>query len=99
MTVSETASEPFLKAAARRLAPTLEGRPALLIRLFREAGMEHGKGYAMAFGLMGVIAGTTGLSAWVMRDVINEIFVEGRGELVVPIAGAVAFIFIVKGVA
>ncbi|MEO1275171.1 MAG: ATP-binding cassette domain-containing protein, partial [Pseudomonadota bacterium] len=99
MTVSETASEPFLKAAARRLAPTLEGRPALLIRLFREAGMEHWKGYAMAFGLMGVIAGTTGLSAWVMRDVINEIFVEGRGELVVPIAGAVAFIFIVKGVA
>ncbi|MEL6211673.1 MAG: ABC transporter transmembrane domain-containing protein, partial [Pseudomonadota bacterium] len=61
--------------------------------------MEHWKGYAMAFGLMGVIAGTTGLSAWVMRDVINEIFVEGRGELVVPIAGAVAFIFIVKGVA
>ncbi|MEL7137396.1 MAG: ABC transporter ATP-binding protein [Pseudomonadota bacterium] len=99
MTVSETASEPSLKAAARRLVPTLEGRPALLIRLFREAGMEHWKGYAMAFGLMGVIAGTTGLSAWVMRDVINEIFVEGRGELVVPIAGAVAFIFIVKGVA
>ncbi|MEM9762356.1 MAG: ABC transporter ATP-binding protein [Pseudomonadota bacterium] len=99
MTVSETASEPLLKAVARRLVPTLEGRPALLIRLFREAGMEHWKGYAMALGLMGVIAGTTGLSAWVMRDVINEIFVEGRGELVVPIAGAVAFIFIVKGAA
>ncbi|MEO1722022.1 MAG: ABC transporter ATP-binding protein [Pseudomonadota bacterium] len=98
MTVSEKASSKTA-ATPSRLAPTLDGRPALILRLFREAGLEHWRGYAISFALMGIIAGATGLSAWVMRDVINEIFVEGRGDLVVPIAGAVALIFIVKGAA
>ncbi|MEM8759282.1 MAG: ABC transporter transmembrane domain-containing protein, partial [Pseudomonadota bacterium] len=80
-------------------APSLLDRKHLLWRLFRESGLEHWKGYALSFGLMAVIAGMTGLTAGVMRDVINGIFVEGRSELVAPIAGAVALIFIVKGAA
>ncbi|MEM6942155.1 MAG: ABC transporter ATP-binding protein [Pseudomonadota bacterium] len=79
--------------------PVLIDRSGLLWRLFREAGRAHWKGYALSFVLMAVVAGTTGLTAWIMRDVINGIFVEGRSELVTPIAGAVALIFAAKGAA
>ena len=48
---------------------------------------------------MAITAGMTGLSAWIMKDVINEIFVGRDGAMVPVIAGAVATIFIVKGIA
>lgn len=48
---------------------------------------------------MGVMSAMTALSAWIMRDVINGIFVESRGDLVLPISAAVAAIFTIKGIA
>ncbi|MEM7500334.1 MAG: ABC transporter ATP-binding protein [Pseudomonadota bacterium] len=79
--------------------PALIERSDLLFRLLREAGLEHWRGFAVAFALMAVIAAMTGLTAWMMRSVVNGLFVEGRGDLVLPIAGAVALIFTVKGAA
>ncbi|MEO1601949.1 MAG: ABC transporter ATP-binding protein [Pseudomonadota bacterium] len=79
--------------------PMLIDRSSLLIRLLREAGLVHWRGFALAFVLMAVMAAMTALSAWIMRDVINAIFIEARSDLVVPIAAAVAVIFTVKGAA
>jgi len=75
------------------------GQIALLRRLFLESGLAHWRGYAVALTFMAITAGMTGLSAWIMKDVINEIFVGRDGAMVPVIAGAVAAIFIVKGIA
>jgi ATP-binding cassette subfamily B protein len=77
----------------------LDHKRRLLARLLAENGRRHWRGYALALLLMGVAAGATALSAWIMRDVINEIFVARRESMVYAIAGAVAAIFIVKGAA
>ncbi|MEO0819326.1 MAG: ABC transporter ATP-binding protein [Pseudomonadota bacterium] len=77
----------------------LADRRHLLVRLFRENAVQHWRGYAVALTLMAVIAAMTGLTAWIMKDVINEIFVNRNADLVGPIAGAVALIFAAKGAA
>ena len=72
---------------------------ALLRRLFIENGLQYWRGYAIALAFMGVTASMTGLSAWIIKDVINEIFVEQNAAMVPVIAAAVAAIFVTKGVA
>jgi ATP-binding cassette subfamily B protein len=72
-------------------------RRGLLMRLFFDNGVAHWRGFAIALFFMALVAVTTGLSAWIMRDVINEIFIERRQEMIRLIALAVAAIFIVKG--
>ncbi|MGF1446375.1 MAG: ABC transporter ATP-binding protein [Pikeienuella sp.] len=86
-------------APAARKAPPTEAQRQVLVRLFREAGLKHWRGYGVALGFMAVVAGMTGLSAWIMQDVINEIFIERRSEMVWVIGASVAAIFMVKGAA
>ncbi|MEM9145080.1 MAG: ABC transporter ATP-binding protein [Pseudomonadota bacterium] len=72
---------------------------ALLARLVRENGLQHWRRFAVAFVFMALVAGTTGLSAWLMRDVINDIFIDRNPQMVWILAGSVAAIFTVKGFA
>ncbi|MEO0622955.1 MAG: ABC transporter ATP-binding protein [Pseudomonadota bacterium] len=72
---------------------------ALLWRLTCENGLQHWPRYAVAFVFMAIVAGTTALSAWLMRDVINDIFIDRNPQMVWILAGSVAAIFIVKGAA
>jgi ATP-binding cassette subfamily B protein len=81
------------KLAAQR--PTL----ALLARIVRENGRAYAPRYALAFAFMFVFAGATALSAWMMRDVINQIFVEHDPAALAWIPAAVLAIFAVKGLA
>ncbi|MBI1260478.1 MAG: ATP-binding cassette domain-containing protein [Rhizobiales bacterium] len=53
----------------------------------------------MAFICMGIVAATTGASAWIMKDIINRIFVQKEESMVWIIAGAVMIIFLTKGLA
>jgi len=84
---------------AKQAAPPPGRQIALLRRLFLENAAHHWLGYATALGFMSVTAGMTGLSAWIIKDVINEIFVGKNAAMVPVIAGGVAAIFIVKGIA
>jgi len=77
----------------------LWGMRHLFLRLFFENGWRHWRSYAISFVFMGLVAAMTGLSAWIMRDVINEIFMERDQALIVPIALGVVAIFVVKGAA
>jgi subfamily B ATP-binding cassette protein MsbA len=79
--------------------PTAPSDAALLRRLFAENARPHLRGYALAFLFMALTAAATAASAWIMRDVINEIFVDRRAEMVGPVAGAVMTIFLIKGFA
>ncbi|MBY8977321.1 ABC transporter ATP-binding protein [Rhodobacteraceae bacterium NNCM2] len=55
--------------------------------------------YAVGFALLIVVSAMTGLSAYIMEDVINEIFVNRRQDMIYLIAAAVIGIFTVKGLA
>ncbi len=75
------------------------GDMAVVRRLFTENIGAHVPNYVAATVLMAMTAAATGASAWIMKDIVNSIFVSRRGELLLPIALAVVVIFLVKGVA
>src|SRR5262245_49413876 len=80
--------------------PALEtGQIALLRRLLREEGLKHWRGYAIALSCMGGVALATGLTAYIMKDVINEIFIAKRQDAVLWIGAAVVLLFAGKGFA
>jgi ATP-binding cassette, subfamily B, bacterial MsbA len=71
----------------------------LLRRLFRENFRKQSRNYAIAIAAMLVVATTTALSAWIMRDVVNELVVTRNLPRIYLIATVVALIFIAKGLA
>ncbi|MEM0899425.1 MAG: ABC transporter ATP-binding protein [Pseudomonadota bacterium] len=71
----------------------------LLARIFRENASRYKSRYAVAIACLVVIAATTAFSAWIMRDVIDEIFVRQRSELIGIIAGSIVLAFAIRGVA
>ncbi|WP_350336095.1 ABC transporter ATP-binding protein [Coralliovum pocilloporae] len=71
----------------------------LIIRLLRENFHLHARRYLLAFLFMAITAAMTGLSAWIMKDVINELFVERDMQKVALVSAAVVAIFLTKGFA
>jgi len=71
----------------------------LLYRLFRESFRSQARNYVYAIIAMIVVAATTAGSAWIMRDIVNEMVISKNIEKVFAIAVAIAAIFVGKGVA
>ncbi len=71
----------------------------LLARLFKENFKKHVGWYSAAIAAMVVVAASTSLSAWIMRDIVNSVYLKQGFDVVLEIAIAVAVIFIVKGFA
>ncbi len=71
----------------------------LLKRLLRENFRRHLPQYAAAIAAMIVVAAATALSAWIMRDVVNELLLTRDTGRIYFVAGLVALIFIIKGTA
>jgi subfamily B ATP-binding cassette protein MsbA len=82
--------------AARR---ALRGLPEtrLFARLLVDQGVKHWKGYVFALSMTVMVAMTTTLSAWIMKDVINDIFVARKLASVWFFGGAIVAIYAVKG--
>jgi ATP-binding cassette, subfamily B, bacterial MsbA len=76
-------------------SPTLR----LLGRILHDNGRAYLPRYLVAFLFMGLFAGCTALSAWMMRDVINRIFVDHDPGALAWIPAAIVAIFAVKGLA
>jgi len=55
--------------------------------------------YALAIFFMAIVAGATGFSAWIMRDLINKVFIDRDPTMMFVICGSVAAIYILKGLA
>lgn len=66
-------------------------------RLLSEAAAAHIPSYIIAFLLMVVTAVCVGATAWVIKDIINEVFIARQRNMVLPISLAILAIFIVKG--
>ncbi len=84
-----------------RWRPTVTHIPTqvLMARLWRE----HIHGYVgwlvLAVVFMGIMAGATALSAWLMEPVVNDIFIARDRDMLWVIGGAVLATFVVKGLA
>lgn len=76
-----------------------EDTRTIVSRLVKTDGRQHARQYAIAFVMMFLVAGTTGLTAYLMRDVINHIFVERNHVAVWILGGSLIALFLVKGVA
>jgi ATP-binding cassette subfamily B protein len=76
-----------------------ESAAHLIRRLVADNARPYARRYGLAFACMGLTAATTGASAWIMRDVVNGIFIDRQAAMVVPIALAVIGIFTLKGAA
>ena len=72
---------------------------ATLRRLLVDQGARHWKGYAFAFAMMGLIALTTSLSAWIIGRIVDKIFVGHNLTAVWEITAAIVAIYAVKGFA
>jgi len=70
----------------------------ILVRLLAENGRRHARRYFAATVFMLIASGCTALSAWMMEDVINGVFVERDRRQLFLVASAIAAIFLVKGV-
>jgi ATP-binding cassette subfamily B protein len=75
------------------------GQLHLIERLLREQGSKHAKGYLVAFAMMGIIAATTTISAYIMGGIVNRIFVDRNIEAMWAIGGAITTIYVAKGFA
>ncbi|MBG6205706.1 ATP-binding cassette subfamily B protein [Labrenzia sp. EL_126] len=76
-----------------------QGTVQLIKRVFSENFRTYVPKYLLAFVFMGLIAATTAASAWIMRDVVNEVFVNKDPFMVYAIGVFVLVIYTVKGVA
>jgi subfamily B ATP-binding cassette protein MsbA len=72
---------------------------ALLRRLLVEQAAGQWKLYTIAFACMAVAAVATGLSAYLLGDVINQAYVEKSLSGIVALALLAAFVFMVKAAA
>ncbi|MFC5386344.1 ABC transporter ATP-binding protein [Aquamicrobium segne] len=69
----------------------------LLKRLFFENFRPYRIRYAIALTLMAISSAATAASAWIMRDIINVLFVEEGQEYIIFYGVLVALISIIKG--
>ena len=69
----------------------------LLKRMLNEHGRDFGPKYAVAFFFMAIFAACTSATAWLMRDVINKIFVEKSTDALFWIPLLIVPLFVVKG--
>ena len=72
---------------------------AVIRRILAENGRDYAWHYSFAAVCLVAIAATTAFTAWIMRDVINEIFYRQRGDLVLLICLAIMAAFVIRGVA
>lgn len=72
---------------------------AVIRRIISENGREYIWSYAIAGVCLIAIAATTAFTAWVMRDVIDDIFYRQRQDLIALICLLIVGAFVLRGVA
>ncbi|KZK82715.1 Lipid A export ATP-binding/permease protein MsbA [Pseudovibrio sp. Ad13] len=86
-------------AISKKLFADEEGAPSLIRRLLRENFGKYKFQYMIAFAFMIVAAAAGAGSAAIMKNVINQVFIDRDITMVYIISGAVMTIFLTKGIA
>jgi subfamily B ATP-binding cassette protein MsbA len=76
-------------------APTL----ALVRRLVRDHVRPHARSVVVAVGCMAVVAAATAGNAWLMKPVIDDVFIRAEQDMLYLIAIAVFMLAVIKGTA
>ena len=71
----------------------------MIRRIIAENGSEYVWSYTAAGACLLAIAGTTAFSAWIMRDVVDEIFYSRRADLIALICALIFGAFALRGLA
>jgi ATP-binding cassette, subfamily B, bacterial MsbA len=79
--------------------PSETSRLPLIRRLLGETAVLYVWRYVIAFILLGVVSATTAATAWLMKDVINEIFIAKSQSALITVSLAVLVIYIARGAA
>src|SRR5258708_11359251 len=74
------------------------GAAILIRRLIMEQGAAFWRRYLLAFLLMGVSAGATAASAYILGQVINQAYVEKNVRGIAILSGITVLLFMLKGV-
>src|SRR4030081_3249292 len=83
----------------RKITDDPYGAAILIRRLVMEQGFVYWRRYVTAFALMGVSAGATAGSAYILGQVINKAYVDKDVRGIGLLSGVIVLIFIVKGAA
>jgi ATP-binding cassette, subfamily B, bacterial MsbA len=75
------------------------GAFALVRRLIAEQGLVHWRKYAVAFTLMAITAACTAVPAYLVRDFINQAYLDRSFDMVAILGIATMLLFMVKGLA
>src|ERR1700740_3869113 len=75
------------------------GAAVLIRRLATEQGAAYWRRYLMAFALMGIAAGATSLSAYLLGEAINKAYVDKNIPGIVLYSGIIFFLFLIRGIA
>ena len=90
-----------MRALGRRLRPVADpqGAYGLTRRLLADQGRRHWRTYVLAAGCMAVVAVATSGSAWLMKDVIDKVFIDRDIAALWGIAALLTALSIAKGLA
>ena len=83
----------------KKLFPKAFDDFSILKRLVAENFRDYAWQYAVALGLMFLVAGATGFSAWMMKDLINKVFIDRDPTMMYFICGSVVIVYLAKGFA
>ncbi|MTI17590.1 ABC transporter ATP-binding protein [Rhodobacteraceae bacterium RKSG542] len=89
----------MFKSLKKKLFADPESAASLIRRLLKENFKSYRSQYAIAFLLMAVAAAAGAGSAAIMKDVINEIFIDRNQTMVYVISATVVTIFVIRGLA
>src|SRR6266851_1240082 len=73
------------------------GAPALVRRLLTEQGLDNWRRYAVSFALMGIAAGCTAFSAYLIGQLVNRAYVQKDFPGIVGLGILTVVLFAVKG--
>ena len=89
----------FLTKLVDRFFADSESSRWLIRRILKENFGDYAPRYGIAFLFMAAVAASTSMSAWIMRDVVNQIFVDKDMTKTWIISLGVIGIFTIKGIA
>jgi len=83
----------------RKITDDPYGAAILIRRLVMEQGASYWRRYLSAFVLMGVVAGSTSLSAFLLGKAINEAYVEKNIPGIALFSAVIFLLFLIRGIA
>jgi ATP-binding cassette subfamily B protein len=95
----ETRAEPELKTKHDKRRADPGEVIAIIRRILSENGRDYVRSYVAAGLCLLATAATTAFGAWIMRDVIDQIFYKQRSDLIVLISVSIFAAFLIRGFA